>query len=237
MKVALVTGASSDIGLALIEELVSKDIQVIGQVNSNRGRLRDLESHRNLIVIEQNLSHHERVKELVDFVATKKGRLDYLVHSIGPFQSKPILELSPSEWRDQIHLNLDLGFYLVHHAKDLLIQSQGHILQFAFSGAEIVKARPESTPYSIAKTGILVLTKSLAAALAPHQVRVNAISPGLIDLNPVLSDERKEMAVEVPAGRPGTPKEIAQVMNWLLFESPTYITGAQIPVSGGWEYV
>lgn len=93
-----------------------------------------------------------------------------------------------------------------------------------------------STAYGAAKAGIVVLTKALAVSLAPLGVRVNAICPGLIEAGESAAPEREEMARQIPLGRPGKPHEIADVLTWLVTESPSYVTGALIPVAGAWEY-
>jgi NAD(P)-dependent dehydrogenase (short-subunit alcohol dehydrogenase family) len=164
------------------------------------------------------------------------GNLDVLINVVGPFVYKNILEISPQEWQQDIHSNLSTCFNTSHYALEALQKSQGHIINFAFSGVENIKAWPMSTSYCAAKTGVVVLTKSLATALAPFKVRVNAICPGLVEEGQISAEERQIMADQIPYGRPIRPDEIGKTVKWLVFESPEVMTGSLITVSGGWEY-
>lgn len=93
-----------------------------------------------------------------------------------------------------------------------------------------------STGYCAAKAGIVILTKSLAASLASSEVRVNAICPGLIEEGVTTELQRQEMAEQIPFGRPRRPNEIAEVVKWLVIDSPYYFNDALIQVAGAWEY-
>ena len=177
-KVALVTGASSDIGLAVVKELIGSNYKVYAHVNSNRNALDRLRLESDLEIVQQELNQPAQARMLVEAVRQKETRLDALVNTVGPLKSKDLTELTPEEWQEQIHLNLNLVFYLFHFAKDFLIHSKGHIINFTFSGVDSLTARMNSTAYCAAKTGLVVLTKSMATSLAKHQVRVNALSPG-----------------------------------------------------------
>lgn len=236
-KRALIVGASSEVGTALVKELLSLECEVYGQFNHNSYSLEQFEPYANFTAVKKDLANTDQIKELIEFVCEENAQLDILVNTIGPFQYKNLKDLTPEEWRYQMHFNLDVAFYTAHFAQEHLIKAEGHIVNFAFAGAETLTARAFATPYCAAKAGIVVLTKSMAKALAPHRVRVNAISPGLIEEEPIQSEVRKKMADAIPAGRPGIPEEVASVLRWLLFLSPSYITGALIPVAGAWEYL
>ncbi len=236
-KTAIVTGASSDIGSVLVRELLSAEYTVYGQIHSNFGALKGLESNANLKVIPHDLSTSRQAEKFVQSVVEQSGRLDVLINAIGPMQHKSLSEVTPDEWDQQILFNLNLPFYMTHYAKEHLIRTQGHVVNFTFAGVESQKAWVNSTAFSSAKVGLVVLTKSWASILAPHRVRVNAISPGLIEVGDAQTEERKGMSDQIPYGRPGTPDEVAQVLMWLLKGSPSYLTGALIPIAGAWEYL
>jgi 3-oxoacyl-[acyl-carrier protein] reductase len=236
-KVALVTGASSDIGAVLVRDLLGAEYRVYAQINSNLRALKELESNSSLSVLAHDLSSSEKAEKLVQKVIAETQRLDVLINTIGPFHHKSLLDVSPQEWDHQIHFNLNLPYYMTHFVKDFLIQNEGHVVNFTFAGVESPKAWVNSTAFCAAKMGVSVLTKSWATLLAPYRVRVNAISPGLIEAGSVQSDERKQMSDQIPYGRPGTPSEVSQVLIWLLKNSPSYLTGASIPIAGGWEFL
>jgi len=144
--------------------------------------------------------------------------------------------LTPTEWEQQIHFNLNLNFHLSYFLKDQLIQSKGQIINFGYAGVEGLRAHLDAAPYGAAKAGLVVLTKTLASWLAPHGVRVNAISPGLIEEAAAEGSEREAMAAAIPLGRKGSPQEVAELLVWILTESPSYLTGSVLPMAGAWEF-
>ncbi|HXW52813.1 MAG TPA: SDR family oxidoreductase [Myxococcota bacterium] len=238
-EVVIVTGASTSIGSSLVAQLLGDGYKVVAQINQNLGDL--VASARKfpdqLDIVTQDLSDEARARELMEKTAAKHGRIDVLINTIGPMLHKPLTDVTPLDWREQVHFNLNLAFYLTFYAQQYLRASQeGHIVNFAFSGAEQLKGRVDSTAYCAAKAGLVVLTKSLASAMARFGIRVNALCPGLIEANDPVDAERKEIAENLPLGRPGRPSEVSQVLSWLLTESPAYVTGALISVSGAWEY-
>lgn len=235
-KVVLLTGASSEMGVYIVAHLLERSCVVYGQVHNNAGTLTALAAHKNLHLITADLRDKQAAETLVRHVVQKAGRLDALINLIGPYDEIALDALSPEHWRSQIHLNLDLVFFMTHFAKQPLMATKGHIINFAFAGAELIKARPVSTAYCIAKTGVVILTKSLAHTLGAHGIRVNIVSPGLMR-TPDASAARLELINAIPMSREGQPEELATTLSWLLFDSPAYINGANIAVSGAWEFV
>lgn len=236
-KIAVVTGASTPLGSAIVEKLLLAEYDVIAHINEKRGDLVNLlDGQNSLDLVRQDLSDESGARHFIDQIGKRCSHIDVLVNTIGPMVQKDIWELTPKEWQSQIHFNLNLVFYLSYYAKTCLSKDSGHIINFAFSGAEYLKARMDSTAYCAAKAGVVVLTKSLASAFARLGVRVNAISPGLIEAGEPVTDERRQMAHAIPLGRPGLPSEVAEVLLWLVTKSPKYLTGSIVSVAGGWEY-
>lgn len=161
--------------------------------------------------------------------------LDVVINNLGPFASRDILETTPVDWRSDLDTNLNSAFYTIFHAKEHLIRSKGHVINFAFAGVEHLRSREKCGGYCVAKTGLAVLTRSLASRLAGQEVRVNAVCPGYID-DGVSEGERERASKMIPAGRLGSVQDLVEVVRWLLEESPSYLTGALIPVAGAWSY-
>jgi 3-oxoacyl-[acyl-carrier protein] reductase len=228
-RVALVSGASSDIGFEITKILLENNYQVYAQVYANKAKLDSLSKYNNLFVKTCDLKDHTSAQDLISLVIKEQDKLDVLINLIGPYEKRNLEDISPELWRQDLYFNLDLVYYLSYYAKKYIIKNQGHIINFAFAGAELIKARTEATAYCIAKAGVLVLTKSLAASLGSFGVRVNAISPGII------SNGAKNLSV--PVEREGQAYEIAELTKWLLENSPAYVTGSNIALSGGWEYI
>ncbi len=237
----LITGASSDIGQSVAKELSIHGFNIAAHYYKNLEAVQAIkkQGEKNDIQVElfcHDLSQSHQAEEMVNAVVDKFGSIDVLINTIGPFYYKDIFEVTPNEWLESINMNLCTAFNVTYFAKKYICEAKGHIINFGFSGVENLKAWEMSTGYCAAKAGIVVLTKSLAKRLAPLGVRVNAICPGLIEVDTSTEEERQEMAKQIPLGRPGRPSEIAEVVKWIVNESPAYLTGALIPVCGAWEY-
>jgi NAD(P)-dependent dehydrogenase (short-subunit alcohol dehydrogenase family) len=241
MKTILITGSNSDIGIAVAKALSEQPCRLALHYYSNRPKAQELKTwldNKDIPnrLFQCDLTQPRQAEGLVAKTLKQFASIDVLINVVGPFVYKNILEVAPQEWLDDINLNLHSCFYTSHYALNELRRTQGHIVNFAFSGVENIKAWPMSAGYCAAKTGVAALTKSLAAALAPHKVRVNAICPGLVEEGHISAEERQQMAAQIPYGRPVYPDEIGKTVAWLVWDSPETMTGSLIAVSGGWEY-
>lgn len=236
-KTALITGASSGIGQAVAISLAASGFNIAAHYHSNLAAVQVVEKEAQKCGVQvglfcYNLAQPRQAKEMVDAVVNQFSSIDVLVNTIGPFSFGDILKVTPEEWSEAINMNLHITFNVTYFAREHICASRGHIINFAFAGAENLKPLRVLTAYGAAKAGIIILTKSLAASLASSGVRVNAICPGLID---VVFATEQDLARRVPLGRLGRPDEVAKVVKWLVTESPAYLTSATIAVAGGWE--
>ncbi|MGZ8227596.1 MAG: SDR family NAD(P)-dependent oxidoreductase [Methylococcaceae bacterium] len=241
MKTIVITGSNSDIGIAVAKALTAQPVQLVLHDYSNREKTETLavwldEKDVGYRLYKADLTKPVQAKALIDHAVKQFGRLDVLINCVGPFVYKNILEVTPEAWQADVGLNLHTCFNTSHYALDELRRNRGHIINFAFSGVENLKAWPMSTGYCAAKMGVAALTESLAVALAPDKVRVNAICPGLVEEGEISAEERQQMASRIPFGRPVMPDEIGKTVAWLVHESPEIMTGSLLTVSGGWEY-
>lgn len=241
MKTILITGSNSTVGIAIAKALAERPVQLALQYYSNQSKALELKAHLDTKTINHRLFQYDltapdQAEQLLNATLQQFGSLDVLINVVGPYVYKDILEVTPQEWLSDINLNLHSCFHTSHYALHALRQSQGQIINFAFSGVENTKAWPMSTGYCAAKTGVVALSKSLAVALAPHKVRVNVVCPGLVDDADIVAEERQQMASQIPYGRPVQADEIGQTVSWLVWESPAVMTGSLLSVSGGWEY-
>ncbi|OGQ48445.1 MAG: hypothetical protein A3I09_01650 [Deltaproteobacteria bacterium RIFCSPLOWO2_02_FULL_47_10] len=244
-KTAIITGASSDIGQALAIMMAKTGFNVGVHYYQNTSGIQKVEkeiaknnSHAKLL--KYDLIQPKNAKNMIEDFVKEFGRIDLLINTIGPFYYRDVLEVTPEQWIEAVNLNLNVTYYVTHYALEHIIKSKGHIVNFTFSGVETLKGWDMSADYCAAKAGVVVLTKALAKRLASKGVRVNAIQPGLIktpatDENELLKTA-KELSMPIPVGRTGKAEEIAEVVRWLVMESPSYLTGVSIPVAGGWEY-
>jgi NAD(P)-dependent dehydrogenase (short-subunit alcohol dehydrogenase family) len=241
MKTLLITGSTSAIGMAVCQALAERGAGLVLHYHGNRQKVDALAAWLDARGCEYSfyqadLTWPKNAKALIDHALARFGRLDGLINVVGPYVYKNILDVTPEDWLADIDLNLNSCFHTCHYALDALKKSQGQIVNFAFSGVDNIKPWPMSAGYSAAKTGVAALTKSLAAALAPDKVRVNAICPGLSEDQDIGAEEWQAMAAQIPYGRPVRPEEIGKTVAWLIYDSPEIITGSLFSVSGGWEY-
>lgn len=240
-KTVLITGATSAIGIAVSQALAERGARLALHYHAHQDKAQALSAwlqdkgcaHS---LYRSDLTRPANAQALVEHALTQFGGIDALVNVVGPYVHRNILEVTPEDWLADIDLNLNCCFYTCHHALAALRASRGHIVNFAFSGVENLKAWPMSTGYAAAKTGVVALSKSLAAALAADKVRVNVLCPGLTEDADINAEERQIMAAQIPYGRPVKPEEIGQTAAWLLYDSPEMMTGALLAVAGAWEY-
>lgn len=222
MKVALVTGAGKGIGKAIALELAKDHLVIVHYRHSPRSTVKEIErAGGRAIALRADISKPVEVERLFENVKKKFGRLDVLVNNVGNFQHKPIRCVSASEWTDIIQTNLNGTFYCCVAALPLLRKSRGQIINLGTATADKIGAKPNNTAYCVSKTGVLILTETLAVTEAPV-VRVNMVSPGIM--------ENSVIKPKAPLGV-GKVEEIAKAVRFIL-ESP-YMTGANVKVAGG----
>jgi NAD(P)-dependent dehydrogenase (short-subunit alcohol dehydrogenase family) len=164
-------------------------------------------------------------------IATKEGHVDLLINNVGNYNPQHVTKLSPVIWDATLAANLSGAFYCCHHALRLIPQG-GNIVSIGMAGLEGIRANVYGTDYYVSKTGLLVLTRALAAAHAPRNIRVNMISPGQLE-NSIDLPPLDQIGSSIPLGRAGSLQDVTQALEYLL-DAP-YVTGINIDVSGGYR--
>lgn len=235
-KCAIVTGGSRGIGAEIVRELAKNDYNVVLNYNNSFVDAMKIKSaFDNVSVFKADVSNFGEDINLVNFAISKFGKVDLLVNNAGCDAFGTIRDISTEDFDKIIKTNLYSYFYMCKAASDNMIQNKsGSIINissiYGETGASCEVA------YSASKGGINSLTKALASELAPSNIRVNAIAPGVINttMNSFLSDEdKKNLIDEIPIGRIGKPEDVANCV--LLLEKCDYITGEIINVNGGWK--
>ncbi len=240
MKVALITGGVRGIGRAVALALAEHGWSVVASYRTSEKEAKALEAEiqakgGHASTIQADVSDPEAARNLVQQVESEHGRIDALINCAGPYRRIHILEETVEEWHSTFASNLHAVFYLSRAvAPGMKERKWGRIVNFGLANADQHVGQPYITAHYIAKAGVLVLTRSLAKALAPHGITVNAISPGFIDTGSVPLSDMATMVKNIPAGYVGTPQDAASVVCFLVSEEARYVNGANIHLSGAW---
>lgn len=238
-KVVLVTGGAKRVGAAICRRLHSAGALIAVHYRSSRQEALALQNELialrpdSVALFHADLLDMGALPQLVNDVVKKFGRLDALVNNASSFYATPLAEVDEQKWNDLFGTNLRAPLFLAQAAAVELRRRHGAIVNIADIHAE----RPMSgyLLYSVAKAGLVALTRALAQEMAP-QVRVNAISPGVIiwPENGTWLDEeqRRKIVAHTLLKREGGPDDVARTVQFLLNDSP-YITGQIIAVDGG----
>ncbi len=239
-KVALVTGCAKGIGSWTARALAKEGAEiVINYKTSPKEALKLSESiqkmGRKTLVIKADVTKPKEVQKLFKQAEKKFGGVDILVNNVGNFIIKSIYKTSYNEWKDIIETNLTSAFLCSQAALAKMRERKwGRIINITVATVDKQAATPKVAPYNAAKTGVLVLTKSLAAEEAKNGITVNSVGPGIVDTGVMTKAEKKDYIRLCPTGRFAKPEEIARVILFLASEESDYITGANIAVGGGW---
>ena len=233
--VALVTGAGRRVGARIARELHAAGMSVAVHCHRSREeaeRLRsafEAERAGSATVVAADLLDPGAAGAVVAAVEERWGRLDVLVNNASTFYPTPVGEVTEAEWRDLVGSNLAAPFFLAQAAAPLLHAARGCIVNIA----DVYGHRPLAghPVYSVAKAGLVMLTRALALDLGPD-IRVNSISPGAV-LWPENDDpERRRIIDEIALRRSGDPGDIARAALFLVRDAP-YVTGQDLAVDGG----
>lgn len=238
---AIITGASGGIGSAIAKKMAERGYSLVLLGNHARDALEETAEHcRNYGVradiLFGNLSSYAEASQVITQAHELLGRTDCLINCAGVSHIGLMTDMTDIEWRHIIDSNLSSVFYCCRSIVPCMVhEKKGRILNISSiwgnTGASC------ETAYSASKGGLNAFTKALAKELAPSGIAVNALSCGLIDtaMNACLSEEEKQaLCEEIPAGRMGTPAEVAE-MTALLIEAPDYLTGQVITIDGAWQ--
>lgn len=217
-------GAGADLAFSYYESDPRPIIEAV-QTTGRRGLARRVDSR--LV---------EEIEAMVDETVRVYGTIDTLVYNAGLTDPQPLFELSEEQWDRTLDINLKGLFFCARRAAAHLREKQRPSSMIFLSSVHSIQAMPDHAHYAASKGGINMLTRSLAAQLAPHGIRVNAIAPGATYVERHEKEglyDPAELGKQIPLGRVGSPDDIANAAVFLASDRAAYITGQVLFVDGG----
>ena len=240
-KTAIVTGAADGIGKAICLELGKAGINIVANYHSSREKAeqlgRDLtELGVDHLLVQADVTKEEEVQILVDKTLERYQFIDILVNNAGITQPEFVMETTLDKWERMISTNLSSAFICSKAVLDHMMQrKQGNILNMS-SICGKNGGLGAGVHYSAAKAGMLGLTKGMASHLAPFNIRVNAITPAMIETRMITwrsKELMKDVVEAIPLKRLGTVEEVAALALYLVSDVSSFVTGATVDINGG----
>jgi len=234
-KVALVTGSSRGIGREIALRLADIAGAVAVHYHADKAAAEDVVRLIRLkgkasFAFRADLTKEKQAAGLVRSIEARFGRIDILVNCFGPFLEKPWEKLTGQDWDLILRGNLQSAFFCLKAAvPGMRKRKWGRVINIGYSRAEQLAAFPGITPYAVAKTGLLILTRTAAKTEVASGITVNIVSPGLIQGGRLPSGGRFE------ASALGVPNDVANAVYFLASENARAITGTNLIVSGTWK--
>ncbi|MDF1809417.1 MAG: SDR family NAD(P)-dependent oxidoreductase [Phycisphaerales bacterium] len=240
IKSVIITGSNSGIGEATARRFLNSGASVVitgrneDRLESTRKSLVDISSEDRVIAISGDVGDPETGKILVANAIKHFGRIDALVNNAGQFGLKPFLEVTNDDLDQYNHANLKGTFFTTQAVVPQMIKQQsGSIINI---GTVLVNHAMAGAPISApmtSKGGIHALTVALSSELAPHNIRINVVAPGIIR-TPLIGENADDFASIHPLGRIGESDEIAQAVDY--FANAEFVTGTVLEVDGGYTH-
>ncbi len=242
-SVALVTGASSGIGAATALTLADLGAKVaLGYFHNEKGAFETRDRIRSqggtAVALRADVHRPDEGRRIVDETVKQLGPIDILINNAGSLVKRmKMADVTEEGWDYVMDLNLKSAAFVTQHAAPGMMERKRGAIVNIVSIAGRNGGGPGAGVYAAAKAGLIALTKSQAKELAPYGVRVNAVSPGVIDTPFHEMFSTPEMiqgfVKGIPMGRTGRPEECAYVIAFLASEAASYIAGETIEVNGG----
>ena len=243
-KVALVTGSGRNIGRATVLKLAGEGADVVVNARNNQEEAESTAAEARKLGVKAlpilaDVANKEQVDSMVSMAIAEFGKVDILINNAAIRPHKPFIDLTLQDWEEVRGVVLDGAFYCTKAVIESMVENDyGRILFFTGGGAFTGPA--QRAHVSAAKMGLVGMARSLASEFAPHNIRVNVVSPGSIDTSrahPEWYPERNTPSASgIPLGRQGQVDEIAAACLFLVSDDSGFITGQTLHVNGGDGY-
>jgi acetoacetyl-CoA reductase len=241
-RVAVVTGGIGGLGTAICKQLAEDGRQVVAaDLGGREERLAAFREETrayngSIAFVPADVSKFDDCSTLIEQVTDKYGSVDIVVNAAGITRDTSLKKMSQDQWNDLMHVNLDGVFNMCRHTVEGMTgRGFGRIVNISSVNGQT--GQFGQTNYSAAKAGMHGFTMALAREVAKKGVTVNSVSPGYCKTDMVMKvpeDIRAQIVAQIPVGRLGEPSEIARTVAFLTADDAGFITGANIPVNGGY---
>ena len=235
MANVFITGGSRGIGAEAVRQFISAGNKVVFTYHSSELEADALRLETGAVPVRCDVKHPDSVRIAIEKAVSVMGSIDVLICNAGIADYGLITDISESRWEEVINTDLNAVFYCIRRVLPAMIsRKSGCIITVGSMWGETGASCEVS--YSAAKAGVIGLTKALAKEVGPSGIRVNCVSPGMIDtdMNSQVDEEAVRSIVDdTPLCRTGTPADVAKTMVFLASEDASFITGQVIGVSGG----
>ncbi|MFT4881092.1 MAG: 3-oxoacyl-[acyl-carrier protein] reductase [Salinirussus sp.] len=232
-QVGLVTGSAKGVGRELLRSLADCGADVAVHYRTSDEAAREVaatarEHGVDVTVVQADVTDPDGVDALFDAVETDLGRVEVLVNNVGAFAPRHWSEVDLATWRRVMDTNLTATYLCCRRALPAMRAAGfGRVLNVGYASSDKGLVNPTNFPYFVAKAGVLMFTRMLAADTQDVDVTVNAVSPYVVENSDEFPDE-------LPQGRPAEFEDMAQAMRFFFEEGSDYISGQNVEVSGGW---
>lgn len=240
-KVALVTGGGQGLGAVIARRISEAGASLVVNyfndaegINKTRAEEVAEEIGNASMAFEADVRNAQAVEGMFDAAIERYGKLDIVVNNAGILRDRTLKKMSEAEWQEVIDTNLTGAFHICREAA-LKCAPKGRIISIASISAELGFFGQAN--YAASKAGVIGLTRVLSKEVARREITVNAVAPGVVltDMGLSIPEEvRQGMIKQIPLGRFGEPREIADLILFLSSGLSSYITGQVIDINGGW---
>ena len=238
-KVTIVTGSAQGIGKAIAQGFAGEgaDVILLDKAEEAKNTAREIEAGGGKAsAMICDATNGQEVKDTVKQIIEKWGRIDILVNNIGWNESISFLESDEALWYKSLDINLLVPMRLCHAVLPHMIkQKSGRVVNISSIAGR--QPRPYALTYSAAKAGVIAITRSLAVAMAPYNIRVNCVAPAIIDTQLLREQAPPEhlgpIMKQSTLGRLGQPEEVAAAVLFIASDEASYIVGQTLNADGG----
>jgi len=234
MHRTLVTGGAKRLGAAICRKLAENGHSLLIHYHTSEKEAVNLAIECSQYgvkaeIIQGDFTSFETTRQFIMHCQNQYPHVKNIVNNVGNYLVASPTETNPEQWNALFQVNLHAPFALIHGYIESIKAAKGTIINIGTAGINTLRANPRQTAYVATKSGLFLLTKSLAAELASYGVRVHMVSPGQLDISvDQISPEK------IPMGRLGTAQETAHLIAYLMGPSTEYMTGQNIEIAGGY---